>query len=255
VLGGGINLTLFSGLPKGSGLGTSSILGAATIACLNRVRGLELTHADLMAQTSLLEQRLTSGGGWQDQVGGIVAGVKLIKSRPGLDQTPQLQWTVFGPTNEASAGLRRRMLLYFTGQERLAANILQHVVGRYLAREPEVLRIVDRLKNGAEEAKAALEANDIAAFAARVDEYWELKKGLDPGSTNENIEAILDRVKRYTSARLVCGAGGGGFMLLIARDAEAADRIRLRLDDNPIHHRARFFDFALDTQGLKVTVL
>ncbi|HVF10604.1 MAG TPA: L-fucokinase, partial [Abditibacteriaceae bacterium] len=68
-LGGGLDLTLFSGLPKGSGMGTSSILGAATLACLARVLGHELTHAELVAQTSLLEQRMTSGGGWQDQVG------------------------------------------------------------------------------------------------------------------------------------------------------------------------------------------
>ncbi|HVF09391.1 MAG TPA: hypothetical protein VNA16_01235, partial [Abditibacteriaceae bacterium] len=202
-----------------------------------------------------LEQRMTSGGGWQDQVGGIVAGVKLIRTRPGLAQVPSLQWTVFGGAGTGAEVLQRRMLLYFTGQKRLAKNILQNVVGRYLAREPAVLHIVERLKQGAENAKQALEANDVAAFAECVAEYWELKKAIDPGSTNASIEAILARVSPYTSASLLCGAGGGGFMLLIARDEEATDRIRQELRADPPHEHGRFFDFAIDSQGLAVTVL
>lgn len=265
VLGGGLDLTLFSGLPKGSGMGTSSILGAATLACLASVQGQELTHAELISQTSLLEQRMTSGGGWQDQIGGIVAGVKLIRTEPGVSQIPSLQWSVFGgPTHVerfasglegASDLLSRRMLLYFTGQKRLAKNILQNVVRRYLNREPELLRIVDELKQGAQEAKWALEANDTVAFAHQVSRYWELKKAIDPGSTNADVEAILERVRPLTSGYSLCGAGGGGFMLLIARDEQAADAIRHDLQSNPPNPHARFFHFAIDNQGLAVTTL
>lgn len=265
VLGGGLDLTLFSGLPKGSGMGTSSIMGAATLACLAGVQGHELTHAELISQTSLLEQRMTSGGGWQDQIGGIVAGVKLIRTEPGVAQTPALQWSVFGAPgyterfgtgmDNATDLLSRRMLLYFTGQKRLAKNILQNVVGRYLNRERELLQIIDRLKQGAHDAKFALEANDIIAFAHHVSEYWELKKAVDPGSTNAEVEAILERVHPLTSGYSLCGAGGGGFMLLIARDEQAADAIRRELQDNPPNAHARFFHFAIDTQGLAITTL
>ncbi len=72
---------------------------------------------------------------------------------------------------------------------------------------------------------------------------------------NSSIEAILSRVHPYTSASLLCGAGGGGFMLLISRDEEATDRIRHELQTNPPNEHARFFDFAIDSQGLAVTVL
>jgi fucokinase len=255
VLGGGLDLTLFSGLPKGSGMGTSSILGAAVLACLARVLGQELTHAELIAQTSLLEQRMTSGGGWQDQIGGIVAGVKLIRTQPGLEQVPSLEWSVFGGTGDAAERLQRRMLLYFTGHKRVAQNILQHVVAGYLARDTDVLRIVHELKDGAESAKQALASNDVAAFARGLSQYWELKKSIDAGSTNEHVESILQRVQPYTSAASLCGAGGGGFMLMLAHDEEAAHRIRHTLQADPPHERARFFDFAVDTKGLVVTVL
>ena len=54
-IGGGISLTMFSAVPKGSGLGTSSILGAATIQCLDRVFGRERSPEKLFAPTSALE--------------------------------------------------------------------------------------------------------------------------------------------------------------------------------------------------------
>jgi galactokinase/mevalonate kinase-like predicted kinase len=236
-------------------MGTSSILGSAVLACLARVLGRELSHGELIAQTSLLEQRMTSGGGWQDQIGGIIAGVKLIQTQPGIEQTPHLQWSVFGGTQAASEALQRRMLMYFSGHKRLARNILQNVVSRYLARDPELIAVVDQLKNGAIRAKQALEANDPVSFAACVAEYWELKKTIDPGSTNAHIEGIMQQVQPYVSASSVCGAGGGGFLLFIARDEEAVHKIRYTLQNTSPHPGSRFFDFAVDGHGLSTSVL
>ena len=254
-LGGGLDLTLFSGLPKGSGMGTSSILGAAMLSCLSRVQGHQMSPTHLIARTSLLEQRMTSGGGWQDQIGGIVGGVKFITTQPGIEQNPTLQWTSFGGSGPLANEVSRRMLLYFTGQKRLAKDILHNVLSRYLAREPEVMTVIARLKAGAVTAKHALEVNDIRAFGACLAEYWELKKALDPGSTNDNIEKIIARVQPYLTACSLCGAGGGGFMLMLARDEAATHHIRRVLTENAPNQHARFFDFAIDSHGLAVTVL
>ena len=255
VLGGGLDLTLFSGLPKGSGMGTSSILGAAVLACLMRVLGKGHSQTELIGLTSLLEQRMTSGGGWQDQVGGILAGAKLICTEPGMQQVPSVQWTSFGAAGKVGDPLRERMLLYFTGQKRLAKNILQNIVGSYLAREPHILRLVKQLKQGAIDAKYALEANDADAFASCVNDYWEMKKAIDPGSTNQHIEEIIGKIRAHTSACSLCGAGGGGFMLIIARDEAAKRKIQSTLQTAPPNLSARFFDFEIDQVGLAVTVL
>ena len=252
-LGGGLDLTIFSALPKGSGLGTSSILGAATIACLGRVRGEPASQDRVIALTSILEQRMRTGGGWQDQIGGIVPGVKLIRTVPGAEQTVSLNWTVFDLSPDSP--LRRRCLLYFTGQKRMARNILHNVVGRYLARDPATLATVDALKVSALEMKAALDARNVDAFASGIERYWTLKKQIDPGSTNARIEALLASVDRWTAGRVLPGAGGGGFVLFVARDAEAAGRIRRHLETHPAHPTARFFDFDVDDKGLNITVL
>lgn len=253
VLGGGLDLTIFSALPKGSGMGTSSILGAAVLACLGRVLGQPLSTDQLFEMVSVLEQRMTTGGGWQDQVGGVVPGVKLIRTQPGTDQTPSLSWAVFDTSPTSVLG--RRLLLYFTGQKRMAKNILQNVVGRYLSRDPEALRTIDELKDAAVQMKADLDAQDIDAFGRGIEHYWTLKKRLDPGSTNPAIEKLIGQVDKWCAGKLLPGAGGGGFVFMVAHDEEAAGRIRKQLTTHAPNAAARFFDFAVDQTGLKVTVL
>lgn len=69
------------------------------------------------------------------------------------------------------------------------------------------------------------------------------------------IEKLLNAVAQETQAALLPGAGGGGFIFIMAKSAAAAARIRLTFEANPPNAHARFFDFGVDQQGLKVTVL
>jgi galactokinase/mevalonate kinase-like predicted kinase len=253
VLGGGLDLNIFSALPKGSGLGTSSILGTAVLACLGRILGEPFSSDRLIALTSILEQRMCTGGGWQDQIGGIIPGVKLIRTQRGADQSVSLSWAVFDL--RPGSALRERTLLYYTGQKRMARNILHNVVRQYLARDPATLRTIAELKDAALEMKADLDSQNVDAFARGIERYWTLKKQIDPGSTNPQIEALLKSVNRWTAGRMLPGAGGGGFIFLVARDPDAARQIRRRLTESPPNRLARFFDFDVDQTGVKVTVL
>ncbi len=76
--GGGIELTTLVGIPKGSGLGTSSILGAVMMAVIRRMLGRPPNQRELFHDVLRLEQALTTGGGWQDQIGGGVGGDKNV---------------------------------------------------------------------------------------------------------------------------------------------------------------------------------
>ena len=187
--GGGIDLTIFSALPKGSGLGGGSILGARVLACLARMTGETLAAEELIARTSLLEQRMTTSGGWQDQVGGVFPGVKLIRTEPGREQIPAIFWLAFHEEQT-----KPRLLLYYTGLKRLAKNILQHVVHGYLAPTDRCLRALTRLKTAALELRHAIDTRDLAGFGRGLQTYWDLKKRIDPGSTNEAIERLTARV-------------------------------------------------------------
>jgi fucokinase len=249
--GGGLDLTLFSALPKGSGLGTSSILGAAVLSCLARVTGEVLSQDQLIGRTSLLEQMMTTGGGWQDQVGGILPGVKLIRTQPGLDQTPSVFWSAFFEGGMA----KRQMLLYYTGFRRLARDILQKVVHRYLARDAQVLHTIELLKEGAMEVRRCIDTRDLDGFGRGVVRYWELKKRIDPGATTPAIEALTDRVAPFCTGYTLLGAGGGGFLLMITHNEDATRQLRNDLTHSPSAPGARFFDFSIDAKGLQVCVL
>ncbi|HUX12265.1 MAG TPA: L-fucokinase, partial [Spirochaetia bacterium] len=90
-IGSGLEITLLCAVPKGSGLGTSSVLGGVILGALERFFRIETTREKLFLKVLEMEQMLTTGGGWQDQIGGIVGGIKYIESRSGLRPDPAIQ--------------------------------------------------------------------------------------------------------------------------------------------------------------------
>lgn len=222
--GGGVEVVTESRVPKGSGLGTSSILGACLVAALSRLCGQDARPATLFEKVLHLEQMLTTGGGWQDQVGGLVPGVKMISSRPGVPQRLKVEPVPLSPAvvNE----LQRRLVLVYVGHRRLAKNILRSVMGGWLAREPDVVWILERIQEIAREMRAALLAGDLDWFGAMMREHWELNKRLDPNSTNRHVEAVLSAAAPLASGFKMVGAGGGGFAEIVARGPREAGRIR-----------------------------
>ena len=246
----GLDITISANLPKGSGMGTSSILGAATIAALLGEVDVERV-GDL---TLKLEQEMRTGGGWEDQFGGMVPGLKIMRSKPGKDQkivcreikTPPAFWK----------SLRNRSILYFTGQKRMARNVLRRVLGFYADNPHNFGKIlIDSVKRSAERAAKAAVRGDIDAFAACVNEYWRDKKLLDAGSTNEHVDDIIDAIRPYVSAVSLAGAGGGGFMYILAKTPADAKQIRKFLEANPPSRHSRFYDFAVDPVGMTLSHL
>ena len=117
-------------VPKGSGLGTSSILSAACVKAVFEFMGIAYTEEDLYAHVLAMEQIMSTGGGGQDQVGGITSGLKYITSMPGLQQRLQVAHIELSPQTKKE--LDERFVLIYTGQRRLARNLLRDVVGRYV---------------------------------------------------------------------------------------------------------------------------
>lgn len=250
--GGGIELTTLAAIPGGSGLGTSSIVAAVVLAAAQRVMGRSMTPRELFHGVLRLEQAMTTGGGWQDQVGGVIGGVKIITTQPALVPDPLIH---FVPphvlTHAADGGC---MLLYYTGITRLAKNILQQVVGRYLDRDRAAMSTLARIHAFPARVADAMARNDLPAFGRALDAAWELKKRIDPGSTNEAIESLLAQARPYVHGAKLMGAGGGGFVLFACKSPEDAGALRRLLEKNPPNERARFFDFGVNEEGLVVTV-
>ncbi len=250
--GGGVELTTLAVIPKGSGLGTSSIVAAVVLAVIHRLIGQPLTPAELFHGVLKVEQALTTGGGWQDQIGGAVDGVKTIRSNRGLVPDAHIHYVpgdVLDPARNGGA-----TLLYYTGITRLAKNILQQVVGRYLDRDRAAIDTLRRIHALPTEVADALARKDLATFGGCIDTAWRLNKQLDPASSNERIEALLDRVRDDLYGAKLLGAGGGGFLLMVCKSPEHAARVRHELDADPPNELSRFFEFGISHEGLVVTV-
>jgi len=250
--GGGLELTTLAAIPKGSGLGTSSIMGAVLLAVINRVLGRRLPPAELFHAVLRLEQALTTGGGWQDQIGGSVGGLKLITTRAGLVPEAAVRYVpsdVLDPKQNGGV-----TLLYYTGITRLARNILQQVVGRYLDRDREAVATLAHLRALAGRMAEAMGRKDLAEFGRLIHAAWELNKRLDPNSTSEEIETLLGRIRPHIFGAKLLGAGGGGFLLMVCKSGEDAARVRKTLQADPPNPRARFFDFEISNNGLDVSV-
>jgi fucokinase len=250
--GGGIELTTLAAIPSGSGLGTSSIMGAVLISVISRMTGRVLSQRDLFHAVLRLEQELTTGGGWQDQVGGVVDGVKVIRTGPGMVPDPIIQ---FVPADVLNPGTNGGLtLLYYTGLRRLAKNILADVVGNYLDRNRLSLETLRQIHEFPPIIAEAMSQKSIERFGRLIDAAWHLKKTLDPESTTPVIEGILERVGKHIYGATLLGAGGGGFLLLVCRSRGDAEAVRRSLSENPPNRRARFFDFEINREGLVVTV-
>jgi fucokinase len=167
---------------------------------------------------------MTTGGGWQDQIGGLVPGVKCIFSAPvrpiqlSIEPVPLLPGIV--------EELEKCFVLAFTGQERLAKNVLQIVVGRYLRRDSRALSAVARLVDLADAGRKVLALGDLDGVGHIMAEAWDVHQELDPHCSNADVDAMFDQIEDLATGGKLAGAGGGGFLGVMAKDAEAAERIR-----------------------------
>jgi len=248
--GHGLRIATRSTAPRGSGLGTSSILGTTVLACLRKMFGEPLDTDTLFRQTLYLEQLLTSGGGWQDQIGALVSGIKLarVPATPSFALHPLLE--PLDLSQNLIEELNRRLVLFYVGKRRVAFNMLQEIVGGYLAGDARVKNALKYLYDLAFEMRETLCAGDFARFGALMTRTRSLYRLMCPATTSETLETLFAAASPYTSGGKCVGAGGGGFVMMVARSAEDAMRVREQLRIFSWRGLGEFYDFDIDNRGL-----
>jgi fucokinase len=249
-LGGGLKLVTQTSIPRGSGLGTSSIMAGGVLHCLGQLIGLKTTPAQLFDEVLCLEQMLTTGGGWQDQVGGLWGGIKLISTAPGLPQ--QLQVETIGLSPETQVELASRLVLVYTGRQRLAKNLLRSVMGRWMARDPEMVWIQQEIARLAVAMREALLLNDVSRFGELLSEHWVINKRMDPGCTNAFIDHLFAVMSPHVNGAKLAGAGGGGFAIVVARSAAAVHNLAAALKAHYEGTPVEIWDSAIPESGMLV---
>ncbi len=249
--GSGIEITMLAAIPKGSGLGTSSALAATVLGTLSDFCGLNWSHTQISMNTLILEQLLTTGGGWQDQFGAILPGVKLLETNAGFNQEPAVRWApdyLFTKPEFHSC-----MLLYYTGITRTAKNILAEIVRGMFLNGTQHLDILEDMKQHAVHTFNTLQKNDYNELAACIAKTWQQKQRIDHGTNPPAIQQLIHLIEDLTAAYKLPGAGGGGYLFILAKDPQAALKIKKRLSENPPNLNARFVDLELSTTGFQLT--
>lgn len=249
--GSGIEVTLLAAIPAGSGLGTSSILATTVLGAVSDFCGLKWDKNEIGNRTLILEQLLTTGGGWQDQYGGVLRGVKLLQTTSGMNQSPQVRWLpdyLFTlPEYKACH------LLYYTGITRTAKGILAEIVRGMFLNSTEHLGLLGQMKAHALDVYEAVQRGNFDEMGRLVVKSWELNKRLDAGTNPPSVEAIIRMVHDYCLGYKLPGAGGGGYLYMVAKSPEAAAHIRNILMQNPPNACARFVDMTLSDKGFQVS--
>ncbi|MDR0989333.1 MAG: bifunctional fucokinase/L-fucose-1-P-guanylyltransferase [Prevotellaceae bacterium] len=249
--GAGIEVTLLSAIPAGSGLGTSSILASTVLGALSDFCGLAWSKHEICHRTLALEQLLTTGGGWQDQYGGVLQGIKLLQTRAGFSQEPLVRWLPGQLFTHSD--YRDCHLLYYTGITRTAKGILAEIVRSMFLNSAPHLAILGAMKNHAIAVSEAIQQNDFEAYGKLIAHTWAQNKAIDSGTNPPAVEAIIRQIEPYTLGYKLPGAGGGGYLYMVAKDPQAALCIRRELTQQPPNARARFVEMTLSDQGFQVS--
>jgi D-glycero-alpha-D-manno-heptose-7-phosphate kinase len=240
-----IEITTLADIPAGTGLGSS---GSFTTALLKAVYAYERKSAqaqELAESACEIEiERLQNPVGKQDQFisafGGLICLTFHKDHRVTVEPLRVSRQTMFE--------LEDNLLLFFTGYSRAAGAILQDQQTRTQARDTDMLRNLDYVKNLGYRSKEALESGHLTRFGELMHEHWEHKRHRSAGISNLQIDSWYSLAMRNGAigGKLV-GAGGGGFLMFYASDRR---RLRCAMADAGLDEVRFGFDF----EGAKIVL-
>ena len=214
--------------------------------------GYEYDADSIVHSVLIREQLLTTGGGWQDQVGGILPGFKYSVSP---DQFPVRVITEQVPVSEEFLdAINHRLIAIYTGRQRLARSLLQDVIRHWYAREPSILQAVRDLRDNSVVCREALLRGDLAAVGECLNCYWASKKTMAPQSEPKFVVDMREALSDLILGSSLAGAGGGGFFLCLTKEADQIEEVKHRLSSLSGVDEMQFMRAQINMQGLQVTV-
>lgn len=206
---GGFDITMFSDVPPGSGLGSSSALVVSMLKLLYAAYGIA-SDPHTLAELAYRIERVDMGipGGRQDQYAAAFGGMCVYHfGGPRVIVEPVL-------TDPAALlELESSLILGYIGDRRLLTRHLMEDQVRRLV-EGDTLRYHDETKAFVDEAVRLLRRLRIADFGRLLHDAWEVKKAFSPHIAPAGVEEVYALARKHGAwGGKITGAGGGGFMV------------------------------------------
>jgi len=233
----GIEITTLADIPsEGTGLGSSSSLAVGLLHALYTYLGINDIPPEVLAEDACKVEIDIMGKamGKQDAYIASLGGLRVIEFAKDSIQT-------FHFRRRIRRALEGNLMLFYTGITRQATEILVDVK----ASIPDKTETLTKLMNLCYRGKTAIEGG-TNNFGDLLNQNWSLKKALADTVSNELIDELYARsIVSGASGGKICGAGGGGFLLLYCVE-DRQDVVRERLSDY------RELEFSLEDEGSKI---
>lgn len=204
----GVEITTIADVPsRGTGLGSSSTVTVGLLNALHRFAGRDVSAAQLADEACQIEiDVLGQPIGRQDQYAAAFGGINSISfTGEGVDVEP------LDLGDEVLERLESEFTLVFTGMSRRASSVLSESPED----ESDKLARLRAIRTQADEARTHLECGDLSGLGALLESAWQAKRGITASVSNEELDALHDRLLSLgASGAKLLGAGGGGFFLV-----------------------------------------
>ena len=140
-------------------------------------------------------------------------------------------------------------LLYYTGITRTAKTILSEIVRRMFLNEHDELELLREMKIHALNMYDTILRGNFISLGQLVRRTWQQNQKLDSGTNPPEVSFLTQLVDDLCLGYKLPGAGGGGYLYMIAKDPDAALRIRKTLTAESPNPNSRFVEMSLSESG------
>ena len=238
---GGFSLTTDSEAPAGAGIGGSSAMAVAICATLDRFTGAGKSKVDWIHISRDAEAIVINvPTGTQDHYPPAFGGAAAIALPPGGEHRVELRVNL--------QELERRVLVCYTGKPRQHGINNWEVFKAHIGGKRAVQSSLEHISEVAQEMRVALEKPDWEEAGRLMREEWSFRKRNLPTISTKMIDRVIEGARRNGAlAGKVCGAGGGGCVVLLI-DPHARERIQKAIVDAG----AEVLPTTIDRQGVQV---
>ena len=207
----GIEVVSISDIPsRGTGLGSSSTFLVALLHALHSYKGEFTSNEELAREAVKIEREiLKEPGGKQDQYMAAYGDLNFVKFM--RDGTVDVRTIVSHESNIRR--IEESLLLLYLGKERNSKDIHRDQINVSEGK----MEIYDKMKGLAEETPKAINEGNVDLLAKLMHDNWMLKRTLSEKISDGWIDDLYSKaLKLGAKGGKVVGAGGGGFLLLVA---------------------------------------
>jgi D-glycero-alpha-D-manno-heptose-7-phosphate kinase len=211
----GFNITTYSEIPAGSGMGGSSSLSVTLIGAFDAYYNFGLSEYEIAQKAYDIERiELEQKGGYQDQFAAAYGGFNFIKFTNSVEVTP------IRTSEEMINELQYRLILCYIGGSHFSSDIQVEVLRGYEIKKKSYMEVMQDLKDVALTMKDIIESNDIGLlneFGELLHKGWLAKKSLSSKISNKEVEHFYLTSRKFgVLGGKLLGAGGGGHLLLFS---------------------------------------